>query len=473
MGMLQKKIGAFYLTERIGAGGMSEVLLGLNPRTGEKRAYKILRKRASTAPVVYARFQREVEIIRNLSHPGIIKILDNGIEDEFYYYSMEYMPGGNLLRIMEHGKVPLEETLKLMIPVCEAMAYAHAHAVIHRDLKPANILLSSDGVPILSDFGIAKVMEYERTALTRSGEILGTIAYLAPEQRLSAKHVNQRTDVYALGVLFYEMLMGSPPLGKFPWPREVKADFPNEYQSILEKCLAIKPEDRFADAGALLKALVDGAGLRTAKHAEKGCGEVSAAVAVSVKTEYMETWFRILRIGTVRERLLCVREMTEMLTPEETRSLLKLYPEQEARIRWGLIRVFGELKMQESVPSIIKDLNSPFHAECVLEALGKIAAEESFDPILEFMQSHADSAMLAFYPLVKTGKTKAIQPLTRYLNHEMAVWRQAAVHALTEIPSSEVLLILKTRLEIERDEKVRAAISHAIRSLQMKVNHKL
>jgi hypothetical protein len=473
MSMLRKKIGAFYLVERLGSGGMSEVFLGLNPRTREKRAYKILSKRASMAPAAYARFLREVDIMRNLSHPGIIKVLDSGLEEECYYYSMEYMPGGSLIRRMERGKMPLKEAIELFIPICNAMACAHDHAVIHRDLKPANILLTLAGDPIVSDFGIAKVLEYERSTLTQSGEILGTIAYLAPEQRFSSKKVTRRTDVYALGAIFYEMLMGFPPLGKFPWPCDVVEQFPDCFQAILEKCLAINPESRFEDAGALFSVLQNCSGCQPKKDTDVAVRFIenlrlnaSDAAIVPIKTDRIEAWFQILRKGTTRERLLCVRDMVDKLTPGEAKAILKLYPEEGDRVRWGLIRVLGELRIQAAVPLIINDMDSPFHAECVLEALGKIEAEESYGSILEFVQSHADIAMLALLPLAKTGKNKAIKPLVSYLGHEMAVWRQAAVQALAAIPSAETLHILKEHLVVEQDEKVRTSLIQARNSLK-------
>ena len=222
----RKKIKGFYLAERIGEGGMSEVFLGINPKTRERRAYKVLGKCASLGPSAYARFMREVDIIRSLSHPGIIRILDSGVLEDRYYYSMEYMPGGNLYRRLEHGKIPVDSAMGLFLSVCAAMAYAHESGVIHGDLKPSNILFNAKGEPVVSDFGIAKVLNFEKMSLLPSGEILGTIAYLAPEQRFSSKKVNRRADVYALGAILYEMLMGFPPLGNFPKPVEVDPGLP-------------------------------------------------------------------------------------------------------------------------------------------------------------------------------------------------------------------------------------------------------
>jgi hypothetical protein len=473
MSMLRKKIGSFYLVEQIGSGGMSDVYLGIDPRTREKRAFKILGKRASMWSSAYGRFIREVDIIRDLSHPGIIKVMDNGVLDDCYYYSMEFMPGGNLIRRIERGKMQIEAVINLFTPICNAMAYAHERGVIHRDLKPANILLNAAGEPVISDFGIAKMLDLERTPLTKSGEILGTIAYLAPEQRFSSKTVNRRADVFALGVILYEMLMGFPPLGKFPWPLEVQPNFPEFLQSLLEKCLAIDPENRFEHAGMLLAQLEKWQEHPSAKFFEAAQPSsprrlipAEDTVIPSAKTDRIESWFRILRAGTTRERLAVVREMVEKMTPAEAKSIVKLYAEEGDRVRWGLIRALGELRIEAATQLILSDLNSPFHTECAIEALGKIGAFEAYNSIREFVAEHPESAMIALVPMARTGKQKAIRNLQQYLGSDMAVLRQAAVRALASIESVESLQILKEHLCLETDEKVRATLVQAVHALQ-------
>jgi hypothetical protein len=473
MRMLRRKIGSFYLVERLGSGGMSEVFLGLNPRTREKRAFKILRRRAEISPSGYARFLREVDIMRSLSHPGIIKVLENGSLEDCYFYSMEFMPGGNLNRHLERGKMPIDRAMGRFVPICDAMAYAHEHAVIHRDLKPSNILLKANGNPVVSDFGIAKVLDFERTPLTQSGEILGTIAYLAPEQRFSTKKVNRRADVYALGAILYEMLMGFPPLGKFPWPREVIPGFPESLDSILGKCLSIDPGKRFEHAGFLQIELEKCPEFKSGTKAECPAGFPAKEFIVMeeespapVKTDRIEAWFHVLRTGTTRERLAVVREMVDKITPAEAKAVLKLYPEEGDRVRWGLIRVLGELRIEAATPLILSDLNGPFHTECAIEALGKIGSEEAYNAIREYVLLHPESAMIALLPMARTGKKKAIKYLRRYLNHEMAVFRESAVRALASIASAESLYELKEQLCLERDEKVRSSLFQAVRSLQ-------
>ncbi|MBN1570934.1 MAG: protein kinase [Acidobacteria bacterium] len=475
MSMNRKKIGNFYLVEQIGAGGMSEVYLGINPKTREKRAYKILAKCASLSPSTYARFLREIEIIRGLTHPGIIKISDNGVLEECYYYSMEFMPGGNLNRLLAHGKMAINAAVELFMPVCAAMGYAHENGVIHRDLKPSNILLNKTGNPVISDFGIAKMLNYDKSALTQSGEILGTIAYLAPEQRFSSRRVNRRADVYALGAILYEMLMGFPPLGNFPRPFEVNPSFLQSLQEILEKCLATDPDGRYEHAGQLQAELERFSGFSSEKSRITACPSppLNKAFTIAddfnappIKTDRIESWFHVLRTGTTRERLSVVREMVEKLSSAEAKAIVKIYPEEGDRVRWGLIRVLGELRIEAATPLILSDLRSSFHTECAIEALGKIGSGEAFDAIREYIGEHPESAIIALTPLAKTGKQKAVQYLQRYLKHEMAVLRQSAVQALACIGSAESMQLLKEHLNVERDEKVRSALLQAVHTVQ-------
>ncbi len=472
MSMLRNKIGNFYLVERIGVGGMSEVFLGLNPRSREKRAFKILGKSATLWPSAYARFLREVDIIRGLSHPGIIRILENGVSDECYFYSMEFMPGGNLTRLLQKGKLSIDQAVQFFLNICGSMAYAHEKGVIHRDLKPSNILLKSDGKTVISDFGIAKISDLDNhPPLTLSGEIMGTIAYLAPEQRFNTQKVNQRADIYALGALFYEMLMGFPPLGKFPWPKEVHQVFPETLQYILEKCLAINPEERYENAGALemdLEKCQDVIPRKRREPSEDVTARMWGPIEVIFpkKSDRIEAWFQILRTGTTRERLSVVREMVDKLEPAEAKAILKLYPEEGDRVRWGLIKVLGELKIQAATPLILSDLGSPFHTECAIEALGKIGLEESYNSLLAYVMEHPESALISMIPLANTGKKRSIKFLRHFLDDELSVLRQTAVRALASIGSEECLHALKERLCVECDEKVRQNICQSVHSLE-------
>ena len=472
MGMLRKKIGSFYLVEKIGSGGMSEVYLAIDPRSRQKRAFKIMRKRVMKFPSDYSRFLREVDIIRGLSHPGIVKVFDNGALEDCYYYSMEHIPGGNLAQSLGRKKTEFNSIAKLFLRICTAMAYAHDKGVIHRDLKPSNILLKSLENPVISDFGIAKTIAIERTALTESGEILGTIAYLAPEQRYDSRRVDQRADVYALGAIFYEMLMGFPPLGKFPWPGEILGWFPESLQPILEKCLSIDPENRYKHAGFLtyeLEKCKEFENIDRGDVIDSRDKRMESADTVDIhpgKADRVEMWLKIMRTGTTRERLAAVREMVNMIEVSEVNSILKVYSGENDRVRWGLIRVLGDLKIASATQLILNDIKSPFHAECAIEALGKIGSNEAFNDILEYIGNHSESALIALVPLAQTGKERAIPYIRHYLNHEMTVLRQASVRALSTIKSMATLQVLKDQMNIEQDEKVRSLLLQTMYSLE-------
>jgi serine/threonine protein kinase len=473
MSMLRKKIGNFYLVELIGSGGLAEVYLGINPRTRARRAFKILGKRSSIPDSVYARFRREAESMRDLSHPGIIRIRDSGVLEDFSYYSMEFMPGGNLAMRLGRGKIPITRAAALFAPLCDAMAYAHEQSVTHRDLKPSNILFTAAGDPVISDFGIAKVLDLAQDAMIHSGDILGAIAYLAPEQRFNSGSVSRGVDVYALGAMLYEMVMGFPPLGRFPWPREVHPEFPETVQTVLQKCLATNPDSRFEHAGYLKTEIgkIPELGQENKSKimtipAPKASVAFEIVELAPIETDRIETWFSILRTGATRERLAVVREMTEKITSAEAKAIMKLYPEESDHVRWGLIRVLGELKIEAATKLILCDLHSSYHADCAIEALGKIGSVEAYNPIREFVVEHPESAASAMLPMARTGKERAIKDLSGYLAHETAAVRQAAVTAIASIASMESLHLIKEHLCIERDDNVRSSLNDAIHSLQ-------
>jgi serine/threonine protein kinase len=481
MQMLHRRIGEYYLVSQIGAGGMSQVYLGQNPRNQEQRAVKILAKRGTMLPTAYARFLREVDIIRGFSHPRIVKVLESGALEDCYYYMMEYFAGGSLAQRISHARFSPAAAVDIFVQICEAMTHAHDRGIIHRDLKPANVLLDSAGDAYVSDFGIAKVLNRGAEALTRSDEIIGTIAYLAPEQRHSAKRVDRRADVYALGAILYEMIMGFPPLGKFPWPGETRASFPAELQAILEKCLAILPDDRFAHAGFLLldlkKLRNTDEHLAASSLPEAGAKEERMLFNVKAggchgESDHIEVWLGTLRLGTTRERLAVVREMVNKMDAREASAILKMYQGEGDRVRWGLIRALGQLRVKAAVPLILQELKSPFHRECAIEALGNIGSEEAFDPIREFLSKNPESASIALLPLARTGKRRAMKHLQRYLSVDLAVVRQAAIRAIASIECPECLGILKTHASVERDDKVRSFLQQSLKSLEAALRSK-
>lgn len=200
----------YQIEEIIGQGGMGSVYQGTDTQTGKLVAIKLLRSDVvSDNPEILERFEREGEILRRLNHPNIVDVLGSVSENEQHYIIMEYVSGGSLADIIhQQDKLPLDRVLQIALDVCDALTRAHRLQVIHRDIKPANILLAEDGTPRLTDFGIARVSD--RSRITATGSIIGTYAYLSPEACLG-EELDERTDIWSLGVVLYEMLAGKRP----------------------------------------------------------------------------------------------------------------------------------------------------------------------------------------------------------------------------------------------------------------------
>ena len=202
--------GRYRILKQIGRGGMADVYLAKDLiLDGEEVAVKVLRTNYQTDPIAVARFQREARAMADLDHPHIVRITDIGEEDGQQYLAMEYVAGLDLKRyIKEHYPLSNEEAVRIMGQILLAMRLAHARGIVHRDLKPQNILLTPDGTAKVTDFGIA--VAFAETSLTQTNSMLGSVHYLSPEQARGSKATFQ-SDIYAMGIIFYEMLTGHIP----------------------------------------------------------------------------------------------------------------------------------------------------------------------------------------------------------------------------------------------------------------------
>ncbi len=255
--------GRYRVTRLLGRGGMSAVWLARDDVLARDVAVKMLHIRRLESAEAVERFEREARTLASLAHPGIVTVIDRGDDHGRPFIVFEYVRGRDLReRIADEGRLPLGEVLMIGEQIADALAYAHARGVIHRDVKPHNILLTPDGQPKLTDFGIARVLE--EPGLTLEGRILGTGDYLAPEQA-AGEAIDARADIYALGVLLYHALCGDVPFhgesyvetarlhaqAPIPSVRDVRPDAPERLDAILTRALAKRPDDRFPDGGAL------------------------------------------------------------------------------------------------------------------------------------------------------------------------------------------------------------------------------
>ncbi|HET6325183.1 MAG TPA: protein kinase [Planctomycetaceae bacterium] len=208
------------ILEHLGQGGMGVVYKARQRNLNRLVAVKILPPSVGADPAFAERFTREAQALAQLNHPNIVQVYDFGRTDEFFYFVMEYVDGVNLRALIHGEKLEPEQALRIVPQICEALQFAHDEGIVHRDIKPENILIDKKGRVKIADFGLAKLLGRgaEDLSLTGTGQLMGTLGYMAPEQLQQAHSVDHRADIYSLGVVFYEMLTGKLPIGRFDVP---------------------------------------------------------------------------------------------------------------------------------------------------------------------------------------------------------------------------------------------------------------
>ena len=250
-----KMIASRYEVVRpLGRGGIGKVFLCKDKQTGQLVALKMLRTKYQDNDKAIARFEREINLVRALNHPCIVKVFDKGNENGQLYYTMEYIEGKTLRTWMgERGRLPFNSVVRVLSLLAHALEHAH-ETTIHRDLSPENVMVSADGSVHLLDFGLAKLQD-NSSNLTMVGMSLGKLAYVAPEQRVNAAQVDHRADIYPLGVMFFETLTGELPALDKDF-RKLRPDMPPSAYAFLDKAMAYKADDRFSNAQEFREALM-------------------------------------------------------------------------------------------------------------------------------------------------------------------------------------------------------------------------
>src|SRR3954465_7470181 len=254
------KIGKYDVTDKLGEGGMGVVYKGIDPGIGRPVAIKMMTGGFAENPDLLKRFQREAQSAGTLQHPNIVIIYELGTHDGNPYMAMEFISGESLEAIVSsHRRMSLVDKIDIMIQMLNGLQYAHEHGIVHRDIKPGNIMVLKDGTVKIVDFGIARISD---NSMTKTGQIVGTINYMSPEQ-FNGHVVDGRSDIFSAGVLFYEFLTGVLPfdgnetptvilkiLNDPPPPlKEHIKEFPAELEEIVKKALAKDREERYASAG--------------------------------------------------------------------------------------------------------------------------------------------------------------------------------------------------------------------------------
>lgn len=248
---LAKLLPQYRIESLLGRGGMGAVYKGVQPSLDRPVAIKLLPAELATDADFIARFQREARTLAKLQHSGIVAVYDFGQTSEGHlYFVMEYVDGTDLQHILKGPGLKPEQALELIGQICDALYAAHRQGVIHRDIKPANILLTKDGRAKLADFGLARPLTEDSGGLTVTNMIMGTPDYMAPETRTSATHADHRADIFALGVMLYEMLTGQRPHGAFqPASQRVQVDV--RIDEVVLKALQQEPDRRYQQASEM------------------------------------------------------------------------------------------------------------------------------------------------------------------------------------------------------------------------------
>ncbi len=262
-----ENVGPYRIVEKLGQGGMATVFKAYHPSLDRYVAIKVLHPALQSDPNFQARFQREARIVAKLEHPHIVPVYDFAEHRGHPYLVMRFVEGETLKARLQRGMLDREEIIPIARAVSDALAYAHRAGVLHRDIKPSNIIITPDGHVWLTDFGVARMAEAGESTLSRD-MMVGTPQYIAPEQARGEGNLDARTDIYSLGVVLYEMLVGQVPFQAdtpfavihdhiftpLPLPRSQRPELPETVERLLLKALAKDPDERFQSVDELLAA---------------------------------------------------------------------------------------------------------------------------------------------------------------------------------------------------------------------------
>jgi serine/threonine-protein kinase len=287
-------VGGYRIEKMIGRGGMAVVYRGTEISSQRVVAVKVLKERFSSSAKALARFDREFLALEALNHPNIVGVLDKGIDQGVNYFVMEHVNGASFSRLLRHRELAFNTKAQILLHIASALDYAHRRGIVHRDVKPDNVLIDRAGRAKLADFGIAQLTRSHlpSSSITVASSFMGTADYMAPEQRMDAKTVDHRADIYAFGVTMYEVFTGKLPLGNFPLPSQLNPELSKRMDGIILRALQQDPSDRYQSIAELA------ADIRR-EISVSGLSRLKARVALILQNEGWRRLFSLRTIGTV------------------------------------------------------------------------------------------------------------------------------------------------------------------------------
>lgn len=294
------------IVKLIGSGGMGAVYQAQQPRLGRDVALKILPPEMAATAGFNDRFAREARVLAQLDHPNVVDVHDYGTAGPYSYLVLEFIDGVNLRELIRGGEMSPSDAMEVIPQLCDALQYAHDRGIVHRDIKPENILIDGSGRVKITDFGLAKLARTEEVdrRLTGTHQVMGTPSYMAPEQIERPKDVDHRADIYALGVVFYELLTGELPLGRFLPPSE-KGNGSRRLDRVVMRTLEKQPERRYAQASDVKSDVEKATGEKkpfreaAAEFVSESAESASASVAAIKRNSSLRTISLVATVAAV------------------------------------------------------------------------------------------------------------------------------------------------------------------------------
>jgi serine/threonine-protein kinase len=436
--MTPDKIGRYEIKAELGRGGMATVFQAHDPRFGRDVAIKVLPPEFLHDPTFRARFEREAQTIAALEHPAIVPVYDYGEDNEQPFLVMRYLSGGSLGERLKQGPLPFTEAVRIVNRVAPALDEAHNQGIIHRDLKPDNILFDHRQDPFIADFGIVKLSSPESGALTASNVVVGTPAYMSPEQ-INGEELDGRSDIYSLGVILFQMLVGSlpydapTPVGLLmkhltePTPPilEIKPDLPPDCAGVVDRAMAKERDKRYAVAAELADDLV--AALRSQP---------------SPKQE---------------NRTVVLKDTRERISTEQKKAI-------QAKQTEKLNSLLHDLTTQELQPDLLQQLLEI--GDQAAAALANVLATDN-DPYTRYNAARALSELCAQLEIKPPLRGRMVQTLIKALADPEPSIRFWAAAALGSVQGEAGRMTLQslTRLLADPDENVRLQAEDSIQKI--------
>ena len=380
------EIPDYQIEAKIGQGGVARIYKARQKSLDRDVAIKVLSSELGSDSDIVRRFDRESKTIASLSHPNIVHIIDRGKIDNQYYFVMEHIDGTSFKEILVSNEYTVRQKLEIIVMILKGLDYAHKNGVIHRDVKPANILVDKQGNALMADFGIAQILSKPEQEVTRSDVVMGTLAYMSPEQRISSTNVDLTTDIFSMGVIIYEILIGKRPMGHFKLPSEINPKIPKKFDKIITRCMAMNAKDRYQSAVELKDAILNAISSQ-GKQNVPGQNGMSSVQSFIGNSQYLDT-IKETKHGTTmlmenletRELFIIKKNDRHSTGLKEARQLAKLKHE-------NIIDIYGAggdknklvVVMEYAQGGSLRDrMIKPYPVEKAMEIAGQIAEGINF-----------------------------------------------------------------------------------------------